>query len=362
MNFDVLKSKSHFRCMAVERCFICQCGAVTLVGYDVETDEHAEVSCAAENLEQLTGFSLEDIQTKSLLNTLDSYFQCNHCANHWGLDLCACGSGQPAGECDEHTDECGAPYQSVDEFRFLVPENRQFEQSAGTEEPTVRPRTVRLETGKPRAQAHSFRVGDKVRLDMEAIRHSEGVPFFKQMVEDYLREYHGEALEIKEIHEGEAYPYILSLGDDIAFDGQELILVQPERKGGNGLSGAVQLQRQLKAELKGFVGSLTDKIRETPVPGVSPIGSSACFTVNISSIMRAPGHVLSAEYYSSQSQANLVSKALAYDAANGRVEEMLQHLHEMVNKKSVEINKVRYPLNETTVNILNLAVAGMEDA
>lgn len=28
---------------------------------------------------------------------------CNHCVNHWGIDLCECGSGARVGEC-----ECGS--------------------------------------------------------------------------------------------------------------------------------------------------------------------------------------------------------------------------------------------------------------
>ena len=361
MNFDVLKPKTNFQYMAVYSYSICQCGAVTLYGYDMKTSEDAEVSCAAENLEPLTGFSLEDIQTKSLLKPLASSFQCNHCVNHWGLDLCACGSGQPVGDCYTCDDACGVPYQSVDEFRFLMSaDGRQVRQPPGGKEPSTQPRTIRVGADKSAAPTRTFHEGDKVRLDTEAVRRSEGVPFFKQLTERYLQSYHGEVLEVTEIHEGEAFPYILSLGDDIAFGGQELIPVQPEQKMGNGLTGAIQLQRQLKAELKELVGSLTDKIRKTPVPGVKPVGTF-CFTVSISSIMQSPGHMLSAEYYSSQAQADLVSKALAYDAANGRVEEMLQHLREMVNKKAVEINKVRYPLNDVTIGILNLAVDGMED-
>lgn len=29
-----------------------------------------------------------------------TFFHCNHCVNHWGIDLCKCGSGQPVGKCD----------------------------------------------------------------------------------------------------------------------------------------------------------------------------------------------------------------------------------------------------------------------
>ena len=28
------------------------------------------------------------------------YGNCDHCVNHWGIDLCACGSGAAVGKCD----------------------------------------------------------------------------------------------------------------------------------------------------------------------------------------------------------------------------------------------------------------------
>jgi hypothetical protein len=34
------------------------------------------------------------------------YFCCNHCVNHYGIDICGCGSGQPVGKCDNDFDEC----------------------------------------------------------------------------------------------------------------------------------------------------------------------------------------------------------------------------------------------------------------
>lgn len=34
---------------------------------------------------------------------------CNHCVNHWGIDICKCGSGFPIGKCD-----CGSKESSED--------------------------------------------------------------------------------------------------------------------------------------------------------------------------------------------------------------------------------------------------------
>lgn len=27
------------------------------------------------------------------------YGSCDHCVNHWGIDICQCGSGEPVGKC-----------------------------------------------------------------------------------------------------------------------------------------------------------------------------------------------------------------------------------------------------------------------
>ena len=36
---------------------------------------------------------------------------CNHCVNHYGLDLCACGSGETPENCKEGYSECGNPME-----------------------------------------------------------------------------------------------------------------------------------------------------------------------------------------------------------------------------------------------------------
>lgn len=43
------------------------------------------------------------------------YFNCNYCINHWGTDLCGCGSGKKFGKCDNHLPECEFPAQSIEE-------------------------------------------------------------------------------------------------------------------------------------------------------------------------------------------------------------------------------------------------------
>lgn len=69
----------------------CSCGAVT-VFYD---------NGASNSMFQTTFEELNlDISKSEQLP--DSYC-CDHCVNHWGIDLCECGSGKLVGIC-----ECGS--------------------------------------------------------------------------------------------------------------------------------------------------------------------------------------------------------------------------------------------------------------
>ena len=72
----------------------CQCGAVTVIFFD-----GVENSMSQETYHKLKPrFDLSDAET------LGGFHQCNHCVNHWGIDLCKCGSGEPVGQC-----LCGSP-------------------------------------------------------------------------------------------------------------------------------------------------------------------------------------------------------------------------------------------------------------
>ena len=44
----------------------------------------------------------------------NEYGSCDYCVNHWGIDLCYCGSGQKVGECDEGYPCCGQPAQDIE--------------------------------------------------------------------------------------------------------------------------------------------------------------------------------------------------------------------------------------------------------
>ena len=86
----------------------CSCGAWGIA------DATGEVKFCSDlkTLEHYTGMHF----TKQEIDNALHLWGCNHCCNHWGLDLCECGSGEPVGEC-----ECGSHEPSE---RFNVRKDR----------------------------------------------------------------------------------------------------------------------------------------------------------------------------------------------------------------------------------------------
>lgn len=76
--------------MKIEYIQKCKCGAVT-----IRFDNGASNSMFWETFEKL------DLDTGDA-TWLHQSCCCDHCVNHWGIDLCECGSGARVGEC-----ECG---------------------------------------------------------------------------------------------------------------------------------------------------------------------------------------------------------------------------------------------------------------
>lgn len=66
----------------------CKCGAITLY-FD---------NGANNSMKETTRKRLK-LSLRGAKKLQDSYC-CNHCVNHWGIDLCECGSGEPVGKCD----------------------------------------------------------------------------------------------------------------------------------------------------------------------------------------------------------------------------------------------------------------------
>lgn len=71
----------------IEGFFKCSCGAITLIFEDGTDTSMCQETFDAMNID---------------LSEAEEYpqcFACNHCVNHWGIDLCECGSGEKVGEC-----------------------------------------------------------------------------------------------------------------------------------------------------------------------------------------------------------------------------------------------------------------------
>lgn len=83
----------------------CACGAITFYAKAIP------FSCREENVHDYFGDATGELDL-SEVEQLGDTDTCCHCADHCGLDLCACGSGLPADKCNCGTSLCGKPMQS----------------------------------------------------------------------------------------------------------------------------------------------------------------------------------------------------------------------------------------------------------
>jgi hypothetical protein len=86
----------------------CICGAITLIV------NGTPYSVRQSHLKRF--FPQIDLRT---ITRYPETFCCDHCVNHYGLDLCGCGSGVPFGHCDNGLAECRKPMQSLGEYAFV---------------------------------------------------------------------------------------------------------------------------------------------------------------------------------------------------------------------------------------------------
>jgi hypothetical protein len=70
----------------------CECGAITVEGDDFSNSMTEKI------------FRKEFPGLKAPKKA--DWCNCNHCVNHWGIDLCGCGSGKPVGKCEGDFQEC----------------------------------------------------------------------------------------------------------------------------------------------------------------------------------------------------------------------------------------------------------------
>ena len=100
--------KLKIKTMIIKSVFKCSsCNAVT-----VETNEYT-------NSMKLKTFR-ENFKGIRIQQTVGS---CDYCVNHWGVDLCGCGSGQKVGKCKNDYSECKnkIPAQTLFTLKDITP-------------------------------------------------------------------------------------------------------------------------------------------------------------------------------------------------------------------------------------------------
>lgn len=84
----------------------CSCGAITVFCKDGRS-----YCCKEGNFSRF----FPDLDLDNMEKLHQDTHCCDHCVNHYGLDLCACGSGEPFEDCGDGTECCGQPMQILGE-------------------------------------------------------------------------------------------------------------------------------------------------------------------------------------------------------------------------------------------------------
>ena len=106
---DIISDLAILSSLTVNTISRCNCGAVTIEGVNVDTE------AGFDNSLMCSDKLYEEMKEKYQFVEAFHFTSCNHCVNNWGLDLCACGSGEIVGECYGGFSECNTPMQMLGE-------------------------------------------------------------------------------------------------------------------------------------------------------------------------------------------------------------------------------------------------------
>lgn len=118
----------------------------------------------------------------------------------------------------------------------------------------------------------------------------------------------------------------------------------------NKATAAEEYAKRITARLRQYISG---KIEAAPLEDAMPISSCpAALLVSFKAISRTGALILSPEYYSTTAQARLVDSALR----NCTASQILQKISKMVRTGTVVQERVRHPLNKSTIAVLREAL------
>lgn len=332
--------------MLFVRYYRCDCGAITLV-----TDDGREFSCLESRLEKYLPRKKLDAMCEG--GSFDGFWDglwgfevssCNHCVNNYGIDLCACGSGEEPDKCENGFDICGQPMQSLKLGYTAV----------STDDAIGDP--CEIEIDEDNNNDNPFVVGDKVRFNLININQQTEVFYILKNVGT------NKVFTVTSIidRDGRQAVVLDDEFEDCAFFPFELVAAngeQPEQE--DNLTAAALWEAEMAAQqkskkfLKNTLDFLLYRIRFVTMGGMHKYddGEVVYYAVDSSELMSGDLNQ-SPVYYRHNKQVDLVRRKLKKPAEETDMDSFKKNIMEMVENKSAIINKTSYRLNPNTLEVL----------
>ena len=113
------------------------------------------------------------------------------------------------------------------------------------------------------------------------------------------------------------------------------------------LSILLETEKQFYAKVVAAKKELIQEIAETPIPGVKVLGNN-CFQVKLSTI-RDNRLIMSPEYYSPTSQADLIRSAINPDDTATK---LFEKINKIISEGYIVVSRTKHTLNPQTIQIL----------